>query len=109
MRRMLDVDMTRKISRGRENLSCNDTQAGLKEDNTTKRTAWGNKIISYVPATPNDRTNQIQRIIIVIGNRRSSCVISNSTRRGFRYIGRPTSRSVLAGRYMKATGDRVTS
>ena len=53
VRRMLDVDIPGKRRRGRPNLRWKDvckrdmTQAVLKEDNTTNRAAWRNKIISY--------------------------------------------------------------
>ena len=52
-RRMLDVDIPGKRRRGRPNLRWQDackrdmTEVGLKEDTTTHRTAWRNKIISY--------------------------------------------------------------
>ena len=50
---MLDVDIPEKKIRMRPNLRRKDackrdmTEAGLKEDNTTNRAAWRNKIISY--------------------------------------------------------------
>ena len=53
MRRMLDVDIPGKGRRGRPNLRWKDackrdmTQAGLKEDNATKRAEWRKKLISY--------------------------------------------------------------
>ena len=53
VRRMLDVVIPWKRRRGRPNLrwkhACKRdmTQAGLKEDNTTNRTAWRKKLISY--------------------------------------------------------------
>ena len=51
MRRTLDVDIPRKIRRGRPNLrwkdSCNRymTEMGLNEFTTTNRASWRNKII----------------------------------------------------------------
>ena len=54
VRRMLDVDIPGKRRRGRPNLRWKDackrdmTKVGLKEDNTTDRAAWRNKIISYI-------------------------------------------------------------
>ena len=53
VRRMLDVEIPGKRRRGRPNLRWKDackrdmTKVGLKEDNTTNRAAWRNKIISY--------------------------------------------------------------
>ena len=53
VRRMLDVDIPGKISRGRPYLRWKDackrdmTQAGLKEDNTTNRAEWRKNLISY--------------------------------------------------------------
>ena len=53
MRRMLDVDIPGKRRRGQPNLSWKDackrdmTEAGLKDNNTTNRAIWRNKIISY--------------------------------------------------------------
>ena len=53
VRRMLDVEIPGKIRRGRPNLRWKDvckrdmTIVGLKEDTTTNRAAWRNKIISY--------------------------------------------------------------
>ena len=53
VRRMLDVNIPGKRRRGRPNLRWKDackrdmTEVGLKEDNTTNRAAWRNKIISY--------------------------------------------------------------
>ena len=53
VRRMLDVEIPGKRRRGRPNLQWKDackrdmTEVGLKEDNTTNRAAWRNKIISY--------------------------------------------------------------
>ena len=53
VRRMLDVDIPGKRRRGRPNLRWKDvckrnmTQAGLKEDNETKRAEWRKKLISY--------------------------------------------------------------
>ena len=53
VRRMLNVDIPGKRRRGRPNLRWKDTckrdmtEVGLKEDNTTNRAAWINKIISY--------------------------------------------------------------
>ena len=52
-RRMLDVDIPGKRRIGRPHLQWKDackrdtTEVGLKEDNTTNRAAWRNKIISY--------------------------------------------------------------
>ena len=54
VRRTLDVDIPGKRRRGRPNLRWKDackrdmTEAGLKEDSTTNRAAWRNKIISYI-------------------------------------------------------------
>ena len=48
----------------RPNLRCIDaykrdmTQAGLKEENATNRAIWRKKLISYIPATPDDGTSQ---------------------------------------------------
>ena len=54
VRRMLDVNIPgKRRRRGRSNLRWKDackrdmTEVGLKEDNTTNRAAWRNKIISY--------------------------------------------------------------
>ena len=53
VRRMLDVEVPGERRRGRPNLRWKDackremTKVGLKEDNTTNRAAWRNKIISY--------------------------------------------------------------
>ena len=53
VRRMLDVDIPGKRRREQPNLRWKDackrdmTEVGLKEDNTTNRAAWRNKIISY--------------------------------------------------------------
>ena len=53
VRRMLDVNIPGKRRRGRPNLRWKDackrdmSEVGLKEDNTTNRAAWRNKIISY--------------------------------------------------------------
>ena len=53
VRRMLDVGIPGKRRRGRPIQIWKDawqrdmTEAGLKEDNTTNRAAWRNKIISY--------------------------------------------------------------
>ena len=52
-RTMLDVDIPGKRRRGRPNLrwkyACRRdmTKLGMKEDNTTNRAAWRNKIINY--------------------------------------------------------------
>ena len=53
VRRMLDVEIPGKRKRGQSNLRWKDackrdmTTVDLKEDNTTNRAAWRNKIISY--------------------------------------------------------------
>ena len=53
VRRMLDVDMPGKRRTGRPNRRWKDackrdmTEAGLKKDNTTNRTEWRKKLISY--------------------------------------------------------------
>ena len=53
MRRMLDVDIPGERRREQPNLRWKDAckrdiaELGLKEDNTTNRAAWRNKIISY--------------------------------------------------------------
>ena len=50
LRRMFDVGMPRKRRRGRPNLRWTDackremTEVGLKEDKTTNRAAWRNKM-----------------------------------------------------------------
>ena len=66
VRRMLDVEIPGKRRRGRPNLRWKDackrdmTEVGLKEDNTTNRAAWRNKIISYT-GDPDDGTSQGRR------------------------------------------------
>ena len=53
VRRMLDVDIPGKRSRGRPNQRLKEackrdmTEAGLKEDNATNRAEWRKKLISY--------------------------------------------------------------
>ncbi len=53
LRIMLDVDIPGKRRRGRPNLRWTDackrdeTEARLKEDNTTNRAEWRKKLISY--------------------------------------------------------------
>ena len=71
MRRMLDVDIPGKIRRGRPNLRWKDackrdmTELGMKEDNTTNRAAWRNKIISYTGDTRSrDKPGTKKKIIL---------------------------------------------
>ena len=65
MRRMLDVEIPGKRTRGRPNLRGKDvcktkrdiTEAWLKEDNITNMAVWRNTISPAIPATPDDGTS----------------------------------------------------
>ena len=81
VRRMLDVNIPGKRRRGRPNLRWKDackrdmTEVGLKEDNTTNRAAWSNKIISYTgdprwrdkPAKKKKKNNLILTLFVRSG------------------------------------------
>ena len=81
VRRMLYVNIPGKRRRGRPNLRWKDackrdmTEVGLKEDNTTNRAAWSNKIISYTgdprwrdkPAKKKNNNNLILTLFVRSG------------------------------------------